>query len=316
MTVAVRTAVDDADLATIARIVNVASPEEATTAEELRWADTTYPGGKRLLAELDGLAVGASTVGRIYVYPPEFDGYWGTIDVLPDARRQGVGSALLVAISAVAREAGKSWLHVPAIESRPEGIAFLEHRGFTEYERMKALRLDLSGHEPPIPRPPDGVVITTLAERPDLVAGVHAVALETFGDIPGDEPMAAGDLAEFRARDVDRAVVPPWGFAVAVDADDEVVGYASLMLVPGSEHHAWHDMTAVRRAWRGRGLAVALKATTIAAAIEHGLTALETGNDVDNAPMRAVNARLGYRPQPDLLTMRGPLGTAPISGDA
>jgi predicted GNAT superfamily acetyltransferase len=86
-----------------------------------------------------------------------------------------------------------------------------------------------------------------------------------------------------------------------------VVGYASLILVPGSERIAWHDMTAVRRSWRGRGLAMALKATTIGAAIEHGLTALETGNDVDNDAMRALNARLGYRAQPDLLTMRGPL---------
>ena len=34
---------------------------------------------------------------------------------------------------------------------------------------------------------------------------------------------------------------------------------------------------------------------------------LRTGNDVDNAPMRAVNARLGYEPMPDLLTMRGPV---------
>ena len=128
--------------------------------------------------------------------------------------------------------------------------------------------------------------------------------------------MAAGDLAEFRARDVDRAAVPAWGFAVAIDADDRVVGYASLILVPGGEGVAWHDMTAVRRSWRGRGLAAALKATTIAAAIEHGLSALESANDVDNAPMRAVNARLGYRPLPDLLTMRGPLWTGALSGGA
>jgi mycothiol synthase len=307
MTVAVRPVADEADLATIARIVNLVSPEEPTSVDEIRWADATYPDGARLLAELDGTPVGASTVGRIYMYPPEFDGYWGTVDVLPDARRQGVGSALLVAISEVAHEAGKSSLHIPATESRPDGIAFLEHRGFTEYDRTKAVRLDLSGLASPVPRPPDGIVITTLADRPDLVPGVHDVAIETFADIPGDEPMVAGDLAEFRARDVDRPVIPPWGFAVAVDGDDRVVGYASLILVPGSDHVAWHDMTAVRRAWRGRGLAMALKATTIAAAVGHGLTALETGNDVENAAMRAINARLGYRPQPDLLTMRGPL---------
>ncbi len=307
MTVTVRTVVDDEDLATIARIVNASSPEDPTSVEEMRWADATYPGGARMLAELDGVAVGASTVGRIYMYPPEFDGYWGTIDVLPDARRRGVGGALLIAISTVAGEAGKAWLHIPATEARPDGIAFLAHRGFVEFERAKTVRLDLSGLEPPTPQAPDGIVITTLAERPELVAGVHAVAVEAFADIPGTEPMAAGDLAEFRARDVDRPAIPPWGFAVAIDADDAVIGYASLIIVPGDEGVAWHDMTAIKRAWRGRGIATALKATTIAAAIEHDVTALETGNDIDNAAMRAVNARLGYRALPDQVTMRGPL---------
>jgi len=33
----------------------------------------------------------------------------------------------------------------------------------------------------------------------------------------------------------------------------------------------------------------------------------EAAGDVDNAPMRAVNAKLGFRPLPDLLTLRGPL---------
>ena len=68
-------------------------------------------------------------------------------------------------------------------------------------------------------------------------------------------------------------------------------------------------MTAVRRAWRGRGVASALKRATIGWAIERGLTSLDTGNDEDNLAMRAVNARLGYRPLPDELTMRGPLVT-------
>ena len=66
-------------------------------------------------------------------------------------------------------------------------------------------------------------------------------------------------------------------------------------------------MTAVGRRWRGRGVATTLKRATIAWAIEPGLELLETGNDDDNAPMRAVNRKLGYRPIPDMLTFRGPL---------
>jgi mycothiol synthase len=120
--------------------------------------------------------------------------------------------------------------------------------------------------------------------------------------------MAAGDLAEFRARDVDRPGIDHGAFMLAVEsATDLVVGYASLMFVPGSTTVAWHDMTAVRSGWRGRGIATALKRATIAWAIGHGLVALDTGNDEDNAAMRAVNERLGYVPLPDEITMRGPL---------
>lgn len=296
----------DDDLATIARLVNAATPEDPTSVDEMRWSDATYPGALRLLAEVDGRAVGTATVGRIYMYPADYHDLWGTIVVERGHRRRGLGGRLLAALVDHARAAGKTGLQVRASEAHPEGIEFLVHRGFRELERSRMVRLELDGLTPPEPRPPDGVVLTDLAARPELVPGVHAVAVETFADIPGgDDPIVAGDLAEFRARDVDRAAVPPGGFVVAVDAStDEVVGYASLIMLPGSTTVAWHDMTAVRRSWRGRGLALALKQATIAWAIANGLTALETGNDVENAPMRAVNARLGYRPLPDELTMQ------------
>jgi mycothiol synthase len=243
------------------------------------------------------------------MYAPDFDAYWATIQVVAEARRAGIGSALLAETRRFARDAGKTHLHIPATEARPEGVAFLAHRGFTEYDRAKAARLDLRGLPVPAVAAPGGIVITTLAAEPELVPGVHAVALEAFEDIPGgDQPMDVGDLAEFRARDVDRAEIPAGAFTVARDeADGTVVGYAVLSMIPGSDVAAWHDMTAVRRAYRGRGIARALKLTTIGWAIDHGLETLETGNDVDNASMRALNARLGYRPLPDELTMRGPV---------
>lgn len=310
MTVSLRVAdTGPADLEAIARIVTEVRPNDPLSADDLRWEDRTYPGTVRFLAEVDGAAVGAATVGRIYVHPPEFPALWATIDVLPTMRRTGIGSALLVAVSAQARERGKPELFLPASEDQPAGIAFLGHRGFREYERAKAVQLPLTGLAPPDPAAPAGIELTSLAQRPELVEGVHAVALATFGDIPGgEEPMTVGDLAEFRARDVDHPNVPPDAFIVAVEtATDRVVGYANLHLAPsGLAGWAWHDMTAVIREWRGRGVAGSLKRATIRWAIEHGLDALRTGNDVDNAPMRAVNARLGYQPMPDLLTMRGP----------
>ena len=301
-----------ADLEAITGIVNAVTPDEPTSPDELRWADTTYPGGARFIAELDGRPAGATSAGRIWVRPPEFDAWWATMLVLPDARRRGIGDALYTAVSGAAGAAGKIALHVPASEARPDGIAFLERRGFVEYERSKVVRLELAGLEPPVVDPPSGVAVTTLEERPDLVEGVWEVAREALPDVPaGDEPMAAGDLAEFRARDVDRPAIPPGGFAVALEAvGGRVVGYASLYVVSGPGSLAWHDMTAVARDWRRRGVAGALKRATIRWAIEAGLSALETGNDPANAPMRAINARLGFRPRPDEIVMRGPLREA------
>jgi mycothiol synthase len=308
--VEIRRATGPADLETYVRLVNEVSPDEPTSLSYVAWQDATYPGGVRFLATLDGEPVGQASVGRIYMYPPEFDAFWATIGVVPKARRRGIGTLLLDAVREVAREHGKGWLHVPATDERPEGEAFLAAHGFTELDRHKIVRLDLAGLPAPEVDPPGGVTLTTLAERPELVEGVHAVAVAAFPDIPSAaEPMAVGDLAEFRARDVDE--LPGWGFAVAIDdATGEVVGYASLYERVDGAGVYWHDMTAVLPAWRGRGLATALKLATIRAAIEHGAVALETGNDVENAPMRAVNARLGYRPMPDSTSMRGP--AAPV----
>lgn len=299
----------DADLGAFVDIVNATTPDDPRSLDELRWADATYPGSARFLAVSAGRPVGAASVGRIYMYPPEFDGLWATLHVLANARRQGIGGALLVAVSDHARMAGKAALHVPVSDARPDTIAFFIRRGFADYERLSMVRLDLADLVVPEIDLPAGVTLTTLAERRDLAAQIHAVAVEAFADIPGwGEPLAAGDLAEFLARDVDRPSIPAEAFMIALETTTgRVVGYASLLMMPGQARSAWHDMTAVVRAWRGRGLAGALKRATIGWAIENGLETLETGNDVDNVAMRAVNARLGYRLMQDQLILRGPL---------
>ena len=177
-----------------------------------------------------------------------------------------------------------------------------------ETERNKMVRLDLADLEPPDVLVPAGIRLVTLALRPDLVDGVHAVALEALPDIPSTTPIDVGSLEAFTARDVERVEIPKDAFFVAVDdVTGSVVGYASLIYDAASTSVAYHDMTAVRRGYRGRGIATALKRATIAWAVEHGLEALDTGNDTENAPMRAVDLALGYQPMPDWIGLEGPL---------
>ena len=155
------------------------------------------------------------------------------------------------------------------------------------------------------------IEITTLEARPDLERAIYEVALETLPDVPGEAPQVPGSFEEFLARDVTKPTIPAWGFAIAVEsATGRPVGYASLEIPSGTPLLAWHYMTGVTRAWRGRGVASAMKRATIRAAVDHGLDALEGENDVENAPMRAINRRLGYEPRPDQIVLRGPL--APV----
>jgi GNAT superfamily N-acetyltransferase len=276
------------DLQTIFELNLEVDPDYARLADEMAAMDRIYPGTRRFIAEADGRVVGAASAGRMFVRPAEYDGLWMSINVREDSRRQGIGSALFQAISDAARPTGKTAFETDVREDRTDGIDFLVHRGFKEHGRDKLVALDIRGMSPPQVKPPDGVTFTTLAARPDLKPGVHAVAVEAFADIPvtGD-PIAAGSYEEFTA-----------------------VGYASLTLIPGPGKRAYHDMTAVLRAWRGRGIAKGLKQATIAWAIQAGLEALDTGNDAANGPMRAVNIGLGYQPLPDLVGFRGPLAAA------
>ena len=62
----------------------------------------------------------------------------------------------------------------------------------------------------------------------------------------------------------------------------------------------------MRRDWRGRGVAGALKSAQIAWARQAGIRRLVTSNDAPNAAMLAVNRRLGYRVVSEGVLVEGP----------
>ncbi len=289
--------------------------DDAETPEGIAWEDATFPGQVwRFLADLDGEPIGAATTGRMHVFSEDHPRFYLGLWVLPSARRQGAGAALYRAASERARAAGKVGFRCWASVAHPEAIAFLRARGFTEEDRSKAVALDLrslrgsAAEAAPAAFAPEGFSLVTVADRPDLIVGVHQVAIEAFPSIPTTTPMEPGTLEEFTARDVYRDRIPLDGYFVAVEtATGEVVGYANLIYAGASTAIAHHDMTAVRPAFRGRGLATALKRATIAWALAAGLEELRANNDEENAPMRTVNARLGYRPLPDEIGFTGPL---------
>lgn len=302
-----RISVDDPAVGDYVRVLAGAIPEDPESEESLRWAARTYPGSHLLLASRDGRPVGCATTGRVYVHPPAYERYWLTLAVVEGERGQGIGTALYAAASAIAREAGKRGFDTHVFSTHDDARRFLLGRGFVATETMRTVALDLTHAILPAVSVPGGIRITSLADRPDLRPALYEVALETFPDIPtGGDPIDPGSREEFDAY-LQRPGAVPGATTVALDPEGAVVGYAQISCVPGTRTAAWHEMTTVRRAWRGRGIATALKAVGIAAAAAAGIERLVTANDEENVPMRAINRHLGYEPAADLISYSGPL---------
>ena len=77
---------------------------------------------------------------------------------------------------------------------------------------------------------------------------------------------------------------------------DGRVASISLLIANTELGRGTNIFTGTSREHRGRGLALAVKLATTRWAAENGLTQIVTMNDETNAPMLAVNRRLGYVP--------------------
>jgi len=224
--------------------------------------------------------------------------------VLPRERRRGIGDALWRAASAHARALGKDELRCECRLGDEDASAFLTQRGFIETGREIEVELDLDAVDPATVTPPPGVELVLRSERPDVAEGMYLVAREAVSDIPGKDGRVEPSFEEWRAMDLDRPDRPA-GLCVVALAGDEVVGYGVLSVE--NDEFVSHGLTAVLRAWRGRGIAGAIKRRQIQLAKQRGFRRLATENELRNAPIRHLNATLGYRETTGAIFWRGPL---------
>jgi GNAT superfamily N-acetyltransferase len=279
-------------------IYNEVVPDEAVSAEEVaRWEEAQVA-STELVAFLDGEPAGSVAAGIAHARP---EAAQTLLTVLPRRRRRGVGSALYRDISAWAAENGARELRARIHD--PESIAFAERRGFRVVARETNLVLELADFEPPPVAPPLGIEIVRWADRPELARGLHEATFEAQPDVPG-----TGDDWSPEPFEVwERMHRPELMFAAV--AADQVVGFAELFTTDARPGVATHMMTGVRRDWRRRGVAGALKRAQIAWAKEQGLERLQTSNELRNEPIRRLNERLGYREQSGRVEVRGPLAS-------
>jgi GNAT superfamily N-acetyltransferase len=254
----------------------------ATTPERARY--------RRWAVEDSGVLVGWANAG---LNPETTERHAATAGVMvhPTCRRRGLGTSLWDEVEAHLRDLDAR--HVTTMGADAEASRrFMASRGFDVASVDRTSGLDPRTLPPP-PAPPVGVELRRFAAIDDPRI-VFELDVEAVRDIPTDQPWDAIRFDEWLER--------TWRYP-DTDRDASLVAFVrgqpagfTILLIDHEKSLAVSAMTGVSRRFRGRGLSELLKRHSLACAAAHGVTTALTDNDESNAPMLAVNGKLGYEP--------------------
>jgi GNAT superfamily N-acetyltransferase len=296
------------DVERITTIANMTRSEPLTVenvlaSERTRAAETV---AIRLAAvNTDGLTVG---YGEGFRSPWDTAGLFAVELVVDTAwRRRSAGALLWEALAGRLTTAGATRLEVEIRDNDPDSERFAQARGFALERHRFESTLDVASFDE---TPFAGVIerletqgarffsLADVGDTEEARRGDYEVNRRAVMDIPG-RPQTFAPFEEWRRFVCEAVWYRPEGQIIAAWGE-KWVGLAAVAYYP--ETNSMYNMiTGVDRAYRGRGLSRALKLHTIRLARRYGVVSIRTHNDSANAPMLAINRKLGYQPQPGLL---------------
>jgi GNAT superfamily N-acetyltransferase len=262
----------------------------------------------RYLAEVDGQAVGYAYFFEIAWVPPA-GRYWCVIRVLPDHGRRGIGQQLYAQLLADLEARGAQAALLELDDTLSALRPALERRGFRALLHSWAFSLDprtcnLAAFVVPDQRL-RGLQVTTLAEElaqgADWLPPLHQLYTSVAGDVPipiHPHPAPPPEWLAEQALGLPESL--PDAFFIVRDGT-RYVGMSYLHCDHKEPSRLLQRITAIHAAYRGRGIALALKLRTIEHAQQHGFNEIRTAVESNNPSMLAINARLGFVQGPGLV---------------
>ena len=300
------------DYEAVADIWNAVNKAEHTSAAALRYFDSAVEPPLRLervVAEQDGAALGMAEYGNSpgMAHPQKF---FLRLYVRPECEGRGLGTALYDRVLADLQAFDPLSLRVQVSEANPRALSFAQKRGFAETKRDWVSVLDVrtfnaSGFENlEVGLAAQGIALKTLADLGDSAA-VRQAFFELFSDVRQDVPRSE-PATPFTFETFSKFFfgAPDFSF----DATFVALHGADMV---GLTHFWTSDTTAdldtgltgVQRAYRGKGVATALKIRALRYAKKVSATKVTTDNDTNNASMLAVNEKLGFKRLPASISL-------------
>jgi len=296
---------NETDYPAITELWNRQNPDRSRSVEEARHSDANLEGKLRkgrFVANVDGRVVGVGEYSQNLgsLHPQKFilEGY-----VPPEFQGRGIGKALYERVLEALKPYDPISLRTTVRENQARAMKFLHDRGYAETKRdwVSVLQVAEANLEPFADLEQrvkaEGIEILSFAEPlesdPQAVQKLHALFSEIRVDVPRSEPPTPISLETFVENILTGPDYDPNAFFIALEGA-EWVGMSCMFRV-GETKELDHWSTGTRRAWRGRGIAQTLKVRTVRYARENGFATIRTDNDSRNAPMLAINDRLGFR---------------------
>jgi mycothiol synthase len=242
---------------------------------------------------------GAEVVGMagLYVYGPAF--VHAEVFVTADHRRRGVGSALLGALCAAAREEKVGSFFGDHVTDA--GAAFAAHHGAVDDQREVRSLLRLRDARLPDPKVPEGhSLLSWIGSCPEELVESYAAARSAMSDAPapGGAELDEGTVdAVRRSEETGLRRGREIRVTVALDPAGSVVSFTEVRLTPGATTVSTNDTGTVAAA-RGQGLARAVKVESLRC-LRRDRPETElviTMNAEQNAAMRRINTTIGFVP--------------------
>ena len=277
-----------------AALYNAAFDDRVITAAGMRYRQISAVPEDRLgywRAEEGGDLVGWAFAGRDTFAPSDTMGFAGIV-VHPEHRHRGIGSALWDIASEHLADVGVRRI-VAHGRGDADSMAFPRARGFSHEATDTTSAVD-PRTVGAAPEPPPGVVISPLAAYADDPEPVYEADRASAQDEPGPSDYSGMTYVDWR-RLIWSQPDCNHDLSVAAVVSGVVVG-TSFLYADLDTGRAGNAGTGVIREFRGRGLALLMKQHSLERAAATGITTVITQNDDTNAPMLAINARLGYRP--------------------
>ncbi len=230
------------------------------------------------------------------------------VSIVVDPRHQGMGVGTAT-YERVSRELADLRTEI-AWTMNKEDLAvqrkFFQKRGFHEKSRAWESRLDLSTFdESKFQRyltslADQGITFTTLsmvrADDETELRNLYELVQLIVADMPREATFTPLSFEQWKAINLNSPRILPEGYLIAKH-DARYVGMSNVLSNEIDPQNLSQDDTGVRREYRGRGIAVALKLKVAEFAKKNGYKSIKTWNDSTNAPMLAVNTKLGFKRQ-------------------